>query len=40
MSLDAATAAELLRGIDTEGIQDIALELARIDASEKHNTKE
>ena len=40
MSLDAATAAELLRGIDTEGIQDIALELARIDASEKHSTKE
>jgi flagellar motor switch protein FliG len=40
MSLDAATAAELLRGIDAEGIQDIALELARIDASEKRNTKE
>ena len=40
MSLDAATAAELLRGIDTEGIQDIALELARIDSSEKRNIKE
>ena len=40
MSLDAATAAELLRGMDTEGIQDIALELARIDASEKHSTRE
>jgi flagellar motor switch protein FliG len=40
MSLDAATAAELLRGMDTEGIQDIALELARIDASQKYNTRE
>lgn len=40
MSLDPATAAELLRGMATEGIQDLALELARIDASEKHNTKE
>ena len=40
MSLDATTAAELLRGMDVEGIQDIALELARIDASEKHSTRE
>jgi flagellar motor switch protein FliG len=40
MSLDAATASELLKGIDPEEIQDIALELARIDASEKRDTKE
>ena len=40
MSLDSATAAELLRGMDTEGIQDLALEMARIDASEKRNTRE
>jgi flagellar motor switch protein FliG len=40
MSLDAATASELLKGIDIEGIQDIAMELARIDAAEKHNTRE
>lgn len=40
MSLDAATASELLKGVDPEEIQDIALELARIDASEKRDTKE
>ena len=40
MSLDATTAAELLKGIDPEEIQEIAMELARIDASEQRNTKE
>jgi flagellar motor switch protein FliG len=40
MSLDAVTATELLKGIDPEEIQDIAMELSRIDASKQHNTKE
>jgi flagellar motor switch protein FliG len=40
MSLDAATASELLKGIDPEEIQEIAMELARINASERYNTKE
>ena len=40
MSLDAATAAELLKGLDAEGIQEIAVELARIDASEQRDDKE
>ncbi|MBW8039406.1 MAG: hypothetical protein FVQ85_05350 [Planctomycetes bacterium] len=40
MSLDTVTAAELLKGIEPEEIQDIAMELARIDASEQHNNKE
>jgi len=40
MSLDAATAAELLKGIDPEEIQDIAMELARINVSKEHNPKE
>ncbi|NQT02947.1 MAG: hypothetical protein HQ580_13045 [Planctomycetes bacterium] len=40
MSLDAATATELLRGLDAEEIQDITLELARIDASEQSDAKE
>jgi len=40
MSLDAATAAELLKGIDPEEVQDIAMELARIDASRQGDTKE
>ena len=40
MSLDAATATELLKGIDTEEIQDIALELVRIDSSQQPNTRE
>ena len=40
MSLDAATAAELLKGIDPDEIQDIAMELARIDVSKQHNPKE
>jgi flagellar motor switch protein FliG len=40
MSLDAATAAELLKGIDAEEIQDIAIELAKIDASRQANSKD
>lgn len=40
MSLDAATAAELLKGVDPDEIQDIAMELARIDVSKEHNFKE
>ena len=40
MSLDAATAAELLKGLDAEEIQEIAVELARIDASEHRDDKE
>jgi flagellar motor switch protein FliG len=40
MSLDAATAAELLKGIDPEEIQDIAIELAKIDASRQANIKD
>ncbi|MBW7990837.1 MAG: hypothetical protein FVQ84_12590 [Planctomycetes bacterium] len=40
MGLDAATATELLRGLAAEEIQDIALELARIDASEESDAKE
>lgn len=40
MSLDAATAAELLKGVDPDEIQDIAMELARIDVSKQHNPKE
>ena len=35
MSLDAATATELLKGLGAEEIQEIALELAHIDASKK-----
>src|SRR4030042_3413969 len=40
MSLDAATAAELLKGLGAEEIQEIAMELARIDASEHRDDKE
>jgi flagellar motor switch protein FliG len=40
MSLDAPTAAELLKGLDSDEIQEIAIELARIDTSEQHDTKE
>jgi len=35
MSLDAATATELLKGLSAEEIQDIAMELARINASKE-----
>jgi flagellar motor switch protein FliG len=40
MSLDAATGTELLRGLGAEEIQEIAMELARIDASQQHDTRE
>lgn len=40
MSLDTMTAAELLRGLPPDDIQEIAVELARIDASEQHDLKE
>ncbi|MCH7555829.1 MAG: hypothetical protein IIB56_00060 [Planctomycetes bacterium] len=40
MSLDAATATELLKGLDVEEIQEIAMELARIDASEQRDARE
>jgi len=40
MSLDAATGTELLRGLGAEEIQEIALELARIEASRQHDVKE
>ncbi|MHC4487754.1 MAG: FliG C-terminal domain-containing protein [Planctomycetota bacterium] len=40
MSLDAATGTELLRGLGADDIQEVALELARIDASRQHDVKE
>jgi len=40
MSLDSLTAVELLKGLDAEEIQELAIELARIDASEKRDAKE
>jgi flagellar motor switch protein FliG len=40
MSLDAATATELLKGLNAEEIQEIAMELARIDASEQRDARE
>ena len=40
MSLDTLTAAELLKGLDADEIQEIAIELARIDASERRDAKE
>jgi flagellar motor switch protein FliG len=40
MSLDTITAVELLKGLEAEEIQEIAIELARIDASEKRDMKE
>jgi flagellar motor switch protein FliG len=40
MSLDAATATELLHGIDAAEIHEITMELARIDASQQHDAKE
>ena len=43
MSLDAATASELLKGIDTELVQELAVELAYLDAagyrSDKQNSE-
>ena len=40
MSLDAATATELLKGLDAEEIHEIALELAHIDVSKKISNDE
>jgi flagellar motor switch protein FliG len=40
MSLDTLTAAELLKGLDADEIQEIAIELARIEASEERDIKE
>jgi len=40
MSLDTFTAVELLKGLGADEIQEIAIELARIDASEKRDVKE
>lgn len=40
MSLDAATAAELLKGVDPEVVQDLAVELAYLDASGMHDSKQ
>lgn len=40
MSLDTLTAVELLKGLDAEEIQEIAIELARIEASEQRDVKE
>jgi flagellar motor switch protein FliG len=40
MSLDAATAAELLKGLPPEDIQQVAVELARIDASGQRDSKD
>jgi flagellar motor switch protein FliG len=40
MSLDAATATELLKGLGAEEIQDIAMELARINASKEISADE
>ncbi|MHC4705763.1 MAG: magnesium and cobalt transport protein CorA, partial [Planctomycetota bacterium] len=39
MGLDAGTVAKLLEGLPAEDIQEIALELARIDASGQRNAK-
>jgi len=40
MSLDTVTATELLKGLTPEDVQEIAMELARIDASDQHDAKE
>ena len=40
MSLDAATATELLKGLDAEDIHEIAMELAHIDVSNKISNDE
>ena len=40
MSLDTLTAVELLKGLDADEIQEIAIELARIDASEGRDDKQ
>jgi len=40
MSLDTLTAVELLKGLEADEIQEIAIELARIDASGQRDVKE
>jgi flagellar motor switch protein FliG len=40
MSLDTLTAVELLKGLNAEEIQEIAIELARIEASKQRDSKE
>jgi len=40
MSLDTLTAVELLKGLDVDEIQEIAIEIAKIDASEQRDVKE
>ena len=40
MSLDAGTAAELTRGLDSEAVQDLAVELAYLDASGIRNSEQ
>jgi flagellar motor switch protein FliG len=40
MSLDAETATELLKGLDSQEVQEIAMELARIHASNKFSSDE
>ena len=40
MSLDAATAAELLKGVDAEVVQELAVELAYLDAAGLRDTKQ
>ncbi len=40
MSLDAATGTELLRGLGADDVQEVALELARIEASQQHDVRE
>jgi flagellar motor switch protein FliG len=40
MSLDAATAAELVKGLDAEVVQELAVELARLDAAGFRSSKQ
>jgi len=40
MSLDVATAAELLKGVDTRVVQDLAVELAYLDAAGNRNNSQ
>lgn len=40
MSLDVGSASELLKGVDTEVVKEIALELARLDVSGQRDSKE
>lgn len=40
MSLDATTAAELLKGVDAEVVQELALEVAYLDAAGYRSSKQ